>query len=323
VWVKVSVAGGVPAGTVPAAICVRPTTDDFERAAVAAEGYDSDDPAVAAAKCVASVAPVGDADDDGEHVGERPAVADDGDDDYEGPVAYQRRVHAEFLAEVGDAQTVTFSRPVLRYHGSAADDFDSKFALMQWEVSVLMSVAEIDDDDDDGRLQIGGLDLWTAPLDGALTYALDAVSQDSSAYLALFSDGDISDGVLQQLDIPFVGGLLIINRAYVHRALRGRDLGAWAVARAIRDLTLGSSEVLVVAYPNPTEERPGVSEAKGARMLARHWAKVGLAPIKRCPNLVGQSTAADALDVARADLDDVANLEITVTVSDLIAGWSR
>jgi hypothetical protein len=268
------------------------------------------------------VAPMGDAENDRLRVGDQPGPADD-DDDYEGPVAYQRRVHAEFLAEIGDAETVTFSRPVLRYHGHAADEFDSGFTLMNWHVSVSMSVAEIDDDDDDGRIQIGSLDLWTAPLGGSLTYALDAVSQDSSAYLALFSDGDISDGVLQQMNIPAVYGLLIVNRAYIDPALRGRDLGAWAVARAIRDLTLGSSEVLVVAYPNPTEERPGVSEAKGARMLARHWAKVGLEPIKRCPNLVGQSTAADALDVARADLDDVADLQITVAVSDLIAGWSR
>jgi hypothetical protein len=51
--------------------------------------------------------------------------------------------------------------------------------------------------------------------------------------------------------------------------------------------------------------------------LAQHWGKVGLEPIEAVPKLVGQTTSADALDEARDALADVADVEITVTVSEL------
>ena len=75
--------------------------------------------------------------------------------------------------------------------------------------------------------------------------------------------------------------------AYIDAALRGHYLGAWAVMQAIGHLTYGA-QVLAVALPSPTERRPGVTEAAGAKKLAKYWAKAGLEPIQAAPKLVGQ-----------------------------------
>jgi hypothetical protein len=240
-----------------------------------------------------------------------PHDPDDSDEDVH---AVHRGFLADLSAAAGDAQAVTLAYPRLEYSGQPADE--PEFDMTHWFVNVTMGVAG---DWDENRLNVGFLELWTLSLDVSPTNALDATSADSAEYLPLLSDDELSDDVAEQFDSLFVTGLLILNRAYVHPALRGRDLGAWAVAQAIRNLTFGSTQVLVVAYPTPTEDRPGVSVAAGAKALAGHWAKVGLEPIEACPRLVGQTTAANALYDARDALADVADLEISVAVSGLIA----
>jgi hypothetical protein len=234
--------------------------------------------------------------------------------------AFHRGLLADLSAAVGDEQAITLTVPLLEYCGLPAAG--PEFAMMHWSVDISMEIGDVEGWDEK-RLDVGFLELWTVPVDGSLADCLDAISADTAEYLALVSHGVISDDVEEQFENPFMTGLLIINRAYIHPALRGRDLGAWAVAQAIRNLTFGSSEVLVVAYPTPTEDRPGVSEEAAAKGLAQHWGKAGLEPIEACPKLVGQATSADALDDARDALTDVADVEITVTVSDLIASTGQ
>ncbi|KEP38712.1 hypothetical protein MKSMC1_61540 [Mycobacterium kansasii] len=82
-------------------------------------------------------------------------------------------------------------------------------------------------------LEIGFLELFTLPLNASTAESLDGVSADTAAYLELLSHGDVSDAVDEQFDYPVVSGLLILDRAYVHPALRGHDIGAWAAVQAV------------------------------------------------------------------------------------------
>lgn len=227
-------------------------------------------------------------------------------------------VHKEFAARLSaaasDQQTITLTYPHLEYRGSVAN---MDYAMMHWFVHINMMI-DSDADEDERTTGIGVLELYSAPIDDRLTEALDAISADTAEYLPLFSDdGYICDGVADQFDEPFVTGLLILNKAYIHPAVRGHDLGAWAVAQAVGHLTFGSSGVFVVAYPTPTEKRPGVSTSQAAKRLARHWRKVGLESIRSSRKLLGQCTSGDALDDACEALSVVGELEITVSVADL------
>jgi hypothetical protein len=230
--------------------------------------------------------------------------------------AFHRGFLADLSAAIGGEKAITLAYPRLEYRG--LPDAEPGFAIVHWLIDISMSIEDVDDWDEK-RLDVGFLELWTLPLDESLTDTLDAISADTAEYLPLLLHGVISDDVEEQFENPFITGLLILNRAYVHPALRGHDVGAWAVAQAIWNLTFGSLDVLVVAYPTPTEDRPGVSEEAASMRLAQHWGMAGLQPIEACPKLVGQITAADALNDARDALAEVADIEIRVAVSDLLA----
>jgi hypothetical protein len=238
-----------------------------------------------------------------------------GDPDWDESVHSFRRAFATNLADaVGERQMVTLMWPSLEFVGRSAAGYD--IAMTSWRVSIGMYVNEFNSDDE-RRLDIGFVDLLTLPLDEGALEALDAVSEDTAAYLALFSGGIVSAEIAEQFDNCFMSGLLILDRAYVHPALRRLDLGAWAVVQAIHDLTFGSSEVLVVAYPVPIDRRPGVTAEAGAELLAQHWTKAGFESIEACPKLVGLSTKGEAYANARLALAEVADTQTTLAIPDL------
>lgn len=223
-------------------------------------------------------------------------------------------LRADLTAAVGDQQSVTLFYPSLDYRGSPAGDPHSK--ATQWRVDIVMSI-EDDEEWEPRRLTIGFLELWTLPVDESVAETLDSISVDTAEYLELLSGDDISDEVAEQFDDSFITGLLILDRAYIHPALRGHSLGLWALVQAIRQLSFGAFTVLVAAFPTPTEVRSGISTDAAAKRLAQHWGEVGMEPIHACPKLVGQSTASNAFENAHADLSGTAELEVTLAVGAL------
>jgi hypothetical protein len=224
------------------------------------------------------------------------------------------------LAEaIGDQQSVTLYGLSLEYRGFTAGDAHSK--ATQWHVDIVMNIEEQDEGEvlRPRQLTVGYLELWTLPLDECVGDTLDSISGDTAEYLQLIAADAISDDVADQFDDSFITGLLILDRAYIHPALRGRSLGLWAVVDAIRRLTFGSIGVLVVAHPTPTEDRSGISTAAAAKRLARHWGEAGLEPIHACPELVGQTTAVRAFDDSYKAFCSTAEMEIALPVSDLTA----
>jgi GNAT superfamily N-acetyltransferase len=226
-----------------------------------------------------------------------------------------QQAFAQNLSEVArQAPHLSLGWPSLKYAGCSAAGSD--LGVMSWQANVGMYV-DLDESEEERRLNIGVLDLFTLALDRKSVDALDDVSADTAAYLALFAGSDLSDAVYDQFGDVRVTGLLILDRAYVHPAFRGRDIGAWAVVQAVSDLTVGCGDVLVVACPTPTERRPGQTERHGAEQLAAHWARASLEPIRHCPQLVGQMTGSDAVREVSAALNTVGDLEIRCRISDL------
>lgn len=225
-------------------------------------------------------------------------------------------LRTELTAAIGDRPSVTLFLPHLEYRGSPASDPHSE--ATHWQVDILMSI-EDDEEWRPAQLTVGFLQLWTLPIDESVAETLDHISADTAEYLQLLSADALSDAVLEQFGDSFFTGLLILDRAYIHPALRGHSLALWAVAQSIRQLTFGAFTVLVTAFPTPTEDRSGMSTAAAAKRLRQHWGGAGLEPIHACPKLVGQSTATNALDDARADLSVTAAMEVTLTVGDLTA----
>lgn len=226
---------------------------------------------------------------------------------------FRRFLLADLSAAIdGVQEVVTLSYPRLEYRGVPDLDFDS---AIHWSVDIVMEIEGTDGDPDKG-LNVGILRLLTAPIDGSLADTLDAISADTAAFLGLVSRGQLREDVENQFDDMFPTGMLILDRAYIDPGLRGHDLGAWAVTHAIRHLTYGA-QVLAVALPSPTEKRPGVTEAAGAKKLAKYWAKAGLEAIKAAPRLVGQYTASIAFENACDALADVSGVEITLRFEDM------
>ncbi len=224
-----------------------------------------------------------------------------------------RDFSADLAAVIGDQSTVTLMWPLLEYLGTSAGDPEQK--AIQWRVEIAMNIEEDEESEHEfgaRQLKVGFLELFTLPVDDSVSETLDSISVDTAEYLELIADDAISEEVQEQFDSPFVTGLLILNRAYIHPMLRGHNLGAWAVVQAIRHLTYGSITTLVVAYPTPTEERLGVSEAEGAARLAQHWGKAGLELVAAFPKLMGQTTACTPIGDAGDALADVAELEVAI-----------
>jgi hypothetical protein len=153
--------------------------------------------------------------------------------------------------------------PRVEFTGGSAAGYD--LDITGWRGSIAMYV-EADGIAEETSLEIGFLELFTLPLTASTAESLDGISADTAAYLELLSHVDVSHAVDEQFDYPVVSGLLILDRAYVHPALRGHDIGAWAAVQAVHDLTFGSS-VLVAAYPTPIESRRGQTAQAGAQFV--------------------------------------------------------
>jgi hypothetical protein len=232
---------------------------------------------------------------------------------YSDEAQLDRKFRDDLAAAIGDQSTVPLMWPNLEYRGTSAGDPEHK--AIQWRVEIAMSIDEDEESEHEfgaRQLNVGFLELITLPVDDSVAETLDSISVDTAEYLELIADGALSEEVHEQFDSPFITGLLILNRAYIHPALRGHNLGAWAVVQAIRHLAYGSITTFVIAYPTPTEQRLGVSKAEGAARLTQHWGSAGFEPIAACPKLVGQTTASAAIDVAVDALAGVAELELAV-----------
>lgn len=218
-----------------------------------------------------------------------------------------------FPVAVGDQNSVTLMWPSLEYSGRSSGGSD--LPMTSWTAIINMYVDA--DEFDEKCLPIGILELHTLPLSGDPGETLDAVSTDTASYMRLFGrGGDFRDSVEEQFDYPNLSGLLIVDRAYVHPALRNRNIGAWSVVQAVHDLTFGAS-VFVAACPSPTEPRTGQSTETGAARLATYWEKSGLQRIDDCPTLVGQTTDGPVFSCARETLANVASIEVTFRPDEL------
>lgn len=252
--------------------------------------------------------------DDGKKAGRTdPTTVTNSPEPHTDEAQLDRKFRDDLAVAVGDQPTVTLMWPCLGYRGTSAGDPEHKAIL--WRVETAMSIDEDEESEHEfgaRQITVGFLELITLPVDDSVAETLDSISVDTAEYLELIADGALSEEVHEQFDSPFITGLLILNRAYLHPALRGYNLGAWAVVQAIRQLTYGSITTFVIAYPTPTEQRLGVSKAEGAARLTQHWGSAGFEPIAACPKLVGQTTAAAAIGNAGDALAGVAELGIAV-----------
>lgn len=226
---------------------------------------------------------------------------------------FHRVFEKEFVATVGDRDTVRLKWPSLEYSGWSAAGTD--LPMMSWTATIKMYV---DDDNDfsETYLPVGFLHVHTMSLSGNPAETLDAVSTDTAAYVGLFEGADLSDAVGVQFGFPMIYGLIVLDRAYVVPALRNRDIGAWAAVQAVHDLSFGSP-VFVAACPTPIEDRPGQSRKSGADLLARHWEKAGLKRIAACPELIGHTTDGTVFADAREALLGVGEIEDIFQTCDL------
>jgi hypothetical protein len=117
----------------------------------------------------------------------------------------------------------------------------------------------------------------------------------------------------EQFESTCPAGILLLDQAHLHPAVRGHDLGAWAVAEVINHMTIGR-KMLVLAYPSPPggQDLPAKQLRLAQNRLARYWEKTGLVRLDAAPRLMGQSTMFTALDEARAVLAPVAQVRIEV-----------
>jgi hypothetical protein len=122
---------------------------------------------------------------------------------------------------------------VINYSGSQLleGDFDST-AAMSWGAEIALSDCE---DDEGEPLTVGQITFITARLSTDTADMLDAHSADAEIFAELFVGEFLAAGVEDQFDgCPI--GIILLEHAYLHPAVRGRDLGAWAVAEVIHHL---------------------------------------------------------------------------------------
>jgi hypothetical protein len=217
-----------------------------------------------------------------------------------------------------DERMATLNYPhVTDYGGVPAEggDFPDTGAI-SWRAAVTMR----DADDEDGEpLTVGTITFLTARLCGDLLNLLDAVSGDTAEFLPLFDGGEwVVEELGEQFDSPCPAGILLLDQAHLNQAVRGRDLGAWAVAEVINHMTIGR-DILVLTHPSPPggQDLPAKKLRLAHNRLARYWEKVGLVRLDAAPHLMGQSTMFTALDEARADLVHVAQVSIEVDAAAL------
>jgi hypothetical protein len=133
------------------------------------------------------------------------------------------------------------------------------------------------DDEDAEPINVGTVTFLTARLCGDLPDLLDAISSDTTEFRALFDDDRVVDGLAEQFDQPYAEGVLFLGQAHLHPAMRGHDLGAWALAEVLNTMTFGR-DILVLGHPSPPggQDLPAREMRLAPNRLALHWEKVGL-----------------------------------------------
>lgn len=210
----------------------------------------------------------------------------------------------------------TLTDPLVTNYGgvpAASGEFPATGAI-SWDAAVTLREA---DDEDGEPITVGTITFLTARLDPDLPELLDAISGDTAAFMPLFDGEDIVEGLQEQFE-AWPSGLLILDQAHLHPAVRGHDLGAWAVAEVIHAMTY-CGDVLILTYPSPPggQNLPKRELRRAQNRLARYWEKVGLVRLDVAPHLMGQSTVYRYLDEARAALAPVAEVRIEVDAEAL------
>jgi len=216
---------------------------------------------------------------------------------------------------------------VTKYGGAPAlsADYDAVGAL-SWGASVTLTEDDSDGLQEEDTFTVGVVTFLTARLDPLLPELLDAISGDMAAFAPLFDQDFIVDELQEQFEDSYPAGILILDQAHLHPAVRGHDLGAWSVAQIINNMTFGR-DLLVLTHPSPPGEQnlPETELRRAQNHLARYWEKAGLVRLDAAPHLMGQSTVYTRLDEARAALTPVAEVRIEVDVAamaELRRGWS-
>ncbi|MCI4675146.1 hypothetical protein [Candidatus Mycolicibacterium alkanivorans] len=189
---------------------------------------------------------------------------------------------------------------------------------ISWDAAVTLHDA---DDEDADCLTVGTLTFLTARLCGDLPELLDAISGDTAEFAPLFDGDFVVERLQEQFESACPAGILLLDQTHLHPAVRGHDLGAWAVAEIVNTMTFGR-DVLVLTHPSPPggQDLPKRELRQAQNRLARYWEKVGLVRLDTAPHLMGQSTVYTCLDAARVRLAPVAEVRIEVdaaTVEEL------
>jgi hypothetical protein len=201
--------------------------------------------------------------------------------------------------------TITLRGPHIEISGRLSDFCDD---LILWHADIRMWATDgPDDEEPTGTVSVGSITFVTGnDRNGDLADGLDSESGDLEVFDLILRK---EEEIVEQFTGKLMEGVLLIDKTFVHPALRGHDISAWACAEIIHMTTLTSSDTLVASYPMPTEKRPG-RKADGARRLAANAAKFGLKRIKAAPAFVGGTTDMNTMSKAREALASVTNLEL-------------
>ncbi|HLR94907.1 MAG TPA: hypothetical protein VK053_10300 [Jiangellaceae bacterium] len=140
-------------------------------------------------------------------------------------------------------------------------------------------------DQEDERIEVFWMDGWSFRL-GAGSYLageLDALSADTAVFVPLVDGDDLSQRVVDDLDLAPLGDrLLLINHVRLDPSLRGRGgIGRYLTGLAIRELD--QSAALVALHASPFELRQQFEDGDvpddvweaGAQALAPVWESLG------------------------------------------------
>jgi len=206
---------------------------------------------------------------------------------------------------------------VINFSGSQllCGDFDSTRAV-EWTAEITLR----DKSDEEGDpLTVGGVKFITASLTDETDDMLDAYSPETEIFSELFDGEFLAAEVEDQFEgVP--SGLIILKSAYLLPAVRGRNLGAWAVAEVIHHMGFAALS-FIAGYPCPSGggDLAPKERKQACASLARHWEKVGLRPITAAPHLMGQLGDHLDLDKSRSELEFIKDIEVEISAADLAA----
>jgi hypothetical protein len=200
---------------------------------------------------------------------------------------------------------------VTAYTGIPEVSFDvDDTATMAWSATIALSD---DEDENADPIGVGSVTFLTARMEGGVAGMLDSINADMAMFSEIVDGDELAPAVASQFESICPMGLIILDQIYLHQAVRGHDLGAWAVAQVIHQMTFGGDQ-FIVTHPSPPggAKLPKAELKRAQKRLTQHWQKVGLRPLDAAPPLMAQSTVFNDLGEARARLAPVADVRIEV-----------